>query len=154
MTLGILLISPLAIRALAAPGKCAPVAVRLALRDLARHQARSGAALAAISLALGITAAIIISSAADKTAATAGNLPDTQIRVGSGQPGGGNGRDGPAGPGRTPAQLGVLAAAVHRVAETLPHPEVFALDMPVNPADKPQPGGQGSQAGQPVAALG
>src|SRR5262249_15558677 len=96
----------------------------------------------------------IISSAADKTAATAGNLPDTQILVWIGQPGGGNGPDGPVVPVRTPAQLGVLAAAVHRIAETLPHPEVFTLDMPVNPADKPQPGGQGSQAGQPVAALG
>jgi putative ABC transport system permease protein len=36
----------------------------------------------------------------------------------------------------------------------LPHPAVIALDMPVNPADKPQPATQGSQAGQPVASLG
>jgi putative ABC transport system permease protein len=151
MTLGILLISPLAIRALAALGRRAPVAVRLALRDLARHQARSGAALAAISLALGITAAIIISSAAGKTAANAGNLPDTQILVWIGQPEGGN---GPAVPVRTPAQLRVLAAAVHQIAGPLHHSEVIALDMPVNPADKPQPGGQTSQAGQPVAGLG
>ncbi len=154
MTLGILLISPLAIRALAALGRRAPVAARLALRDLARHQARSGAALAAISLALGITAAIIISSAADRSAASAGNLPDTQILVWIGQPGGGNGPDGPVVPLRTPAQLGALAAAVHQIAGPLHHPGVFALDMPVNPADKPQPGGPGSQAGQPVAALG
>ena len=55
------------------------MAVQLALRDLTRYQARSGAALAAISLALGITVAIIISSAADKAAANAGNLPGTQI---------------------------------------------------------------------------
>jgi len=151
MTLGILFISPLAIRALAAPGRRAPVAVRLALRDLARHQARSGAALAAISLALGITAAIIISSAADKTAANAGNLPDTQILVWTGQP---DGPNGPVIPLRTPAQLRVLAAAVHQIAGPLPHSEVTALDMPVDPADKPQPGGQGSQAGQPVASLG
>ncbi len=151
MTLGILFISPLAIRALAAPGRRAPVAVRLALRDLARHQARSGAALAAISLALGITAAIIISSAADKTAANAGNLPDTQILVWTGQS---DGPDGPVIPLRTPAQLRVLAVAVHQIAGPLPHSEVTALDMPVNPADKPQPGGQGSQAGQPVASLG
>jgi putative ABC transport system permease protein len=151
MTLGILFISPLAIRALAAPGRRAPVAVRLALRDLARHQARSGAALAAISLALGITAAIIISSAADKTAANAGNLPDTQILVWTGLSYGPN---GPVIPLRTPAQLRVLAAAVHQIAGPLPHSEVTALDMPVNPADKPQPGGQGSQAGQPVASLG
>ncbi len=151
MTLGILFISPLAIRALATPGRRAPVAVRLALRDLARHQARSGAALAAISLALGITAAIIISSAADRTAANAGNLPDTQILVWTGQS---DGPNGPAIPVRTPAQLRVLAAAVHQIAGPLPHSEVTALDMPVNPADKPQPGGQGSQAAQPVASLG
>ena len=154
MTLGILLISPLAIRALAALGGRAPVAVRLALRDLARHQARSGAALAAISLALGITAAIIISSASDKSAANAGNLSDTQILVWIGQPEGGNGPDGPVVPVRTPAQLRVLAAAVHQIAEPLHHSEMIALDMPVNPADKPQPGGQGSQGGQPVAGIG
>ena len=154
MTLGILLISPLAVRALAALGRRAPVAVRLALRDLARHQARSGAALAAISLALGITAAIIISSAATKSAASAGNLPGTQILVWIGQPEGGGGPDGPVVPLRTPAQLGVLAAAVHQIAGPLHHPEVIALDMPVNRADKPQPAGQGSPAGQPVAELG
>jgi putative ABC transport system permease protein len=154
MTLGILLISPLAIQALAALGRRAPVAVRLALRDLARHQARSGAALAAISLALGITAAIIISSAAALTAASAGNLPDTQMLVWIGQPASENGPDGPVVPVRTPAQLGVLAAATHQIAGLLPHAEVITLDMPVNPADKPLPGGQGSQAGQPVAGLG
>jgi putative ABC transport system permease protein len=154
ITLGILLISPLAIRALAALGGRAPVAVRLALRDLGRQQARTGAALAAISLALGISAAIIISSAADKTAASAGNLPVTQILVWIGQAEGGNGPDGPVVPARTPAQLGVLAAAVHQIAGPLHHPEVVALDMPVNPADKPQAGGQGSPAGQPVASLG
>ena len=154
ITLGILLISPLAIRALAALGGRAPVAVRLALRDLGRQQARTGAALAAISLAIGISAAVIISSAADKTATTAGNLPDTQILVWIGQAESGNGPDGPVVPARTPAQLGVLAAAVHQIAGPLHHPEVVALDMPVNPADKPQAGGQGSPAGQPVASLG
>jgi putative ABC transport system permease protein len=152
MTLGILLISPLAIRALAALGGRAPVAVRLALRDLGRQQARTGAALAAISLALGISAAIIISSAADKTAASAGNLPDTQILVWIGPAAGGP--DGPVVPARTPAQLGALAAAVHQIAGPLDHPEVIALDMTVNPADKPQAGGPGSPAGQPVASLG
>ena len=62
MALGISFISPLTIRVLTAAGRRAPVAVRLALRDLARYQARSAAALAAISLALGIAVAIMISS--------------------------------------------------------------------------------------------
>jgi putative ABC transport system permease protein len=150
MALGILFISPLAIRALGAAAKRAPVAVRLALRDLARHQARSGAALAAISLAVGITAAIIISSAAGKAAANAGNLPDTQIAVWTGQP---EAADSLV-PIRTPAQLGVLAAAVHQIAGSLHHATTIGLNMPVNPADKPQPGSQDSPAGQPVASLG
>ena len=150
MALGILFVSPLAIRALGAAAGRAPVAVRLALRDLARHQARSGAALAAISLAVGITAAIIISSAADKAGANAGNLPDTQIAVWTGQP---EAADSLV-PIRTPAQLGVLAAAVHQIAGSLHHAAVIGLNMPVNPADKPQPGSQGSPAGQPVASLG
>jgi putative ABC transport system permease protein len=141
-----LFISPLAIQALGAAARRAPVAVRLALRDLARHQARSAAALAAISLALGITAAIIISSAADKAAANAGNLPDTQIAVWIGQPEAADSRV----PIRTPAQLGVLAVAVHQIAGSLHHAAAITLDMPVNPADKPQPG---SQAAQPVAEL-
>ena len=130
--------------------QAAPVAIRLALRDLARHQARSGAALAAISLAAGITAAIIIGTAADKAAANAGNLPDTQIAVWVGQP---EAADSLV-PTRTPAQLGVLGAAVHQIARSLHHATVITLDMPVNPAEKPQPGSQGSPGGQPVANLG
>jgi putative ABC transport system permease protein len=147
MALGISFISPLAIRALGAASRRTPVAMRLALRDLARHQARSGAALAAISLAAGITVAIIISSAADKSAANAGNLPDTQIAAWIGQPGAADSLV----PSRTPVQLAVLGAAVHQIAHALHHATVITLDMPVNPADKPQPG---SPAGQPVAQLG
>jgi putative ABC transport system permease protein len=150
MALGILFISPLAIRALGLAGSRAPVAIRLALRDLARHQARSGAALAAISLAIGITAAIIISSAADKAAANAGNLPGTQIVAWIGQP---EAADSLV-PIRTPAQLGVLTAAAQQIARSLHRAGVITLDMPVNPADKPQPGSQGGQGGQPVAQLG
>ncbi len=149
MALGSSVISPLAIRALGAAGARAPVAMRLALRDLARHQARSGAALAAISLAVGITTAIIISSAADKAATNAGNLPDTQIAAWIGQPEAANSLV----PIRTPAQLGVLGAAVNQITRALNHATVITLDMPVNPADKPQPGSQGNPAGQPVAQL-
>ena len=57
-TAGMLLLAPLGIQALAAFAARAPIAMRLALRDLARYQARSGAALAAASLAVGIAATI------------------------------------------------------------------------------------------------
>jgi len=143
MALGISFISPLCIRVLTAAGRRAPVAVRLALRDLARYQARSAAALAAISLALGIAVAIMISSAAATNAANAGNLPDNQVQIWIGQPG-----DNQLVPTRTPAQLSALAAAVHQIAGSLGGAAVIPLDMPVNPASKPQPGGQ-----QPVVSL-
>ena len=143
MALGISFISPLSIRVLTAAGRRAPVAVRLALRDLARYQARSAAALAAISLALGIAVAIMISLAAATNAADAGNLPDNQMQIWIGQPG-----DNQLVPIRAPAELSALAAAVHRIAGSLGGAAVIPLDMPVNPASGPQPDGQ-----QPVVSL-
>jgi putative ABC transport system permease protein len=85
--LGTLLLGPLAIRILARTAGHAPVAPRLALRDLARYQSRSGAALAAITLALGIAATVVVTGAAEekrqneRTAAELPNLSDRQIRV-------------------------------------------------------------------------
>ncbi len=143
MALGISFISPLSIRVLSTAGRRAPVAVRLALRDLARYQARSAAALAAIGLALGIAVATMISLAAATNAADAGNLPDNQMQIWIGQPG-----DNQLVPIRAPAELSALAAAVHRIAGSLGGAAVIPLDMPVNPAAKPQPGGQ-----QPVVSL-
>ncbi|MGB6457300.1 MAG: FtsX-like permease family protein [Streptosporangiaceae bacterium] len=143
MALGISFISPLAIRMLAAVGHRAPVAVRLALRDLVRYQARSAAALAAISLALGIAVAIMISLDAATNTADAGNLPDNQMQIWIGQP-----DDNQLVPIRSAAELSTLAAAVHRIAGSLGGADVIPLDMPVNPASKPQPGGQ-----QPVVSL-
>jgi putative ABC transport system permease protein len=143
MALGISFISPLSIRVLTAAGRRVPVAMRLALRDLARYQARSGAALAAISLALGIAVAIMISSAAAMNAASTGNLPDNQMQIWIGQPG-----DNQLVPIRTPAELSAQAAAVHQIAGSLGGAAVIPLDMPVNPASKPQPGGQ-----QPIVSL-
>ena len=54
------------------------IAVRLALRDLARYQARSGAALGAATLAIGIAATIAISAAAAQTPPVP-NLPADQL---------------------------------------------------------------------------
>ena len=85
--LGTLLLGPLAIRVFSGVAGHVPIAPRLALRDLARYQARSGAALAAITLALGIAAAVVVTAAAEETkeakrmAAELPNLTDRQIRV-------------------------------------------------------------------------
>jgi putative ABC transport system permease protein len=86
--LGCLLLGPAAIRVFSSLAGRVPVAPRLALRDLVRYQARSGAALAAVALALGIAAtAVVITSAEEaKEAAAPPNLSDHQIRVHTGPP--------------------------------------------------------------------
>jgi putative ABC transport system permease protein len=84
---GVLLLGPIAIGGLAVVGRRSPLAIRLALRDLARYRARSGAALAAITLVTGIVAAIAISAAAaaqnEGLAGEAGwtNLPTNQLMI-------------------------------------------------------------------------
>jgi putative ABC transport system permease protein len=101
----------------------------LALRDLSRYQARSGAALAAISLSLAIPVAILVAASAAEYTAEEGNLPDRQvlIRVGDAEP---------LIPERTPTQLSTLEAEVHRIAAALDNAAVIALDAAVNPADR------------------
>jgi putative ABC transport system permease protein len=114
--LGTLLLGPLAIRVFARAAGHAPISVRLALRDLARYQARSGAALAAITLALGIAATVVIIAAAEekKAAGEPPNLSDRQIRVYTGAT---------VGPEhvaiQTPAQLERMAARVRKLAADL-----------------------------------
>ena len=135
VVLAILLASPLAIRVLAAAAARSPIAARLALRDLARYQARSGAALAAISLALGMAVAAVIAAAAAEHTAGEGNLSDRQLlfRIGDAEP---------LIPQRTPAELARLRSEVDRLAATLDHPAVVALDAAVNPTDQERRGGQ------------
>jgi len=62
--IGGLLLAPFGLTALAAPAWRAPVAVRLALRDLSRYRARSAAALSAISFAVLLAVLIGILAAA------------------------------------------------------------------------------------------
>jgi putative ABC transport system permease protein len=145
--LGILFVGPLAIRALAASGARLPLGTRLALRDLARYQARSGAALAAISLAVGVAVAVVIIATAAEDTADEGNLSDRQLLIRIGGP-------APLVPERTPAELKRLQAQVDRLAGTLGHPSVIALDMAVDPAAHPEPGSEGNEGGRPAVELG
>jgi putative ABC transport system permease protein len=68
---GLILLAPFLLSLTARLGRRAPIATRLALRDLARYRARSGSALAAISL--GVLVAVIVMLAA---AARYGNVLD------------------------------------------------------------------------------
>ncbi len=66
-------------------GARAPIAIRLALRDLARYRARSGSALAAISLGVMIAVVITVAAAArygDVFDYVAPNLASNQLLVG------------------------------------------------------------------------
>jgi putative ABC transport system permease protein len=64
LAVAIVLLAPVLLAVVAAVGKHAPIAVKLALRDLARYRARSGPALAAISLSTLIAVLICVASAA------------------------------------------------------------------------------------------
>ena len=145
IVLAIPLGSPLAIRAVAtaAAGR-SPVGVRLALRDLARHQARSGAALAAISLGLAIPIAIVVAATAAEHTAAEGNLSDRQLlfRIGDAEP---------LVPEPPPAELARLGSEVDRFAAALEQPAVVALQVAVNPADRE---GRNGQVLRPAVVLG
>jgi putative ABC transport system permease protein len=126
-TAGMLLLAPLGIRAVAAGAARMPVAVRLALRDLVRYQARSGAALAAASLAVGIAATIAITAAAQQESdhtLSGGNLPTNQLVVWlNGNPdgpvGGANAVAAPGQGGSPAAPSAAAIAAVRRTAESI-----------------------------------
>ncbi len=135
LTVGILFLCPVAVRTLAAMfSSRAPVSVRVALRDLVRFQAKSAAALAAITLTLGIAAALVIStSAALYTSEAEGNLSTGQllIRVGEIPPEG----DVAIVPERTQTELDNLDAAVDRIAGSLGGATVLALDVALAPEE-------------------
>jgi putative ABC transport system permease protein len=61
---GVVLVAPTCLAVLATADRRAPIVVRLALRDLARYRARSGAALGAISLSVLIAVIICVIAAA------------------------------------------------------------------------------------------
>jgi putative ABC transport system permease protein len=106
------------------------------MRDLARYQARSGAALAAITLALGIAATVVVAAAAEETrdrqeaAAALPNLSDRQIRVYTGPT-----RDPDLIPfrTRTRAQLAQSAAQLRRLAAGLDGATVVPLWKALQP---------------------
>jgi putative ABC transport system permease protein len=136
-TIGGIRLAPLCIAVLAAAGSRAPIAVRLALRDLARYRARSGAALAAISFAVLLAVLICVVATArfaNVMDYTGPNLPANQLIMYTpygaansfGAGGAGLGAVAPSLP--TSAQVQRLNSRVAALAASLGTRDVLALD--------------------------
>jgi len=112
LVVAIVLLAPFCLVILASLGRWAPIAARLALRDLGRYRARSGSALSAISLGIFIATLVCV-----LTAQRYGNVLDyagpnvasNQVIVY--QAGSGRG-EGPGGPGGQGDQGGAQAPAI------------------------------------------
>jgi putative ABC transport system permease protein len=133
LIVAVILLAPFCLAIVARLGNKSPISVRLALRDLSRYRARSGSALAAISI--GILIAVIISVTA---AARFGNVLDyagpnvasNQLIVytpnGQGAPGQG-GPNGPVSP-PSPATIRSMRVKAHAIATDLGSRDVVELD--------------------------
>jgi putative ABC transport system permease protein len=126
----VILLAPVCLSLLGRLSGRAPVAVRLALRDLARYRARSGSALAAISLGvlIGVLVAILAAQRYANVLDYAGpNLASNQVIV---YPPNGQGCSPCGGPSATVtgARLRSMAASARDIAAGLGSHEVIALD--------------------------
>ena len=131
LVVAVILLAPLCLAGLARFAGPAPVAVRLALRDLARYRARSGSALAAISLGVLIAVLVCVLSAQryGNVLDYAGpNLASNQLIVytPSGPYGGGPG-SAPSAP-VTGSKLAGMAATAHAMAASLGSHDVVELE--------------------------
>jgi putative ABC transport system permease protein len=135
---GVMLIGPIAIRGLARCAPRVPIAGRLALRDLSRYQARSGAALAAIALAIGIPVAIVAATAAAENNLGLGNLAANQLVIHPPRV------EGPFVP---PAStIAAMQPGVDAIVTVLHDPTVIPLDVALSPGTIGPDGAEGTPA--------
>jgi putative ABC transport system permease protein len=124
----VLFSAPIAIQALSRLAGRLPIAGRLALRDLARYQARSGAALAAIALGLGVPVGIVVTASAEESQAPKTNLSAAQLVFRTGDT-----LDPLLVPQRSADAITMLDGRVQQFAATLGGARVLPLDMAVDP---------------------
>jgi putative ABC transport system permease protein len=142
---GIILVSPFFLALLARVGRKAPIAVRLALRDLSRYRARSGSALSAISV--GVLIAVVICAVAVARYSNVfdyvgPNLASNELAVWS--PNGQNGNNpNPSAP--TLQAIESQEASVHSIASTVGATDVVELDNPAPSVGLQNPSGSGRQ---------
>ena len=126
----VILLAPACLTLLARLGRRAPIATRLALRDLARYRARSGSALAAITLGVLIAVLVSILSAQrfSNVLDYAGpNVASDQLIVYTPNGQGGGPANGPGGP-VTASKLASMAKAAHGIAAALGSHDVVELE--------------------------
>jgi putative ABC transport system permease protein len=129
----VILLAPFCLTVIARAGRRSPIAARLALRDLDRYRARSGSALAAISLGalIAVMVCVLAAQRYGNVLDYAGpNLASNQIIVYTpghgGGPGNGPGGGSPSGTARTPR---AQAAVAYGIAAALGSHDVTALDQ-------------------------
>jgi putative ABC transport system permease protein len=131
----VILLAPLCLTVLAGSGRRAPIAVRLALRDLVRYRARSGSALAAISLGalIAVLVCVLAAQRYGNVLDYAGpNLASNQIIVytpNGGPGGGGPGGSGGSSPSGTASTPKAQAAVADGIASSLGSHDVTELDQ-------------------------
>jgi putative ABC transport system permease protein len=133
LIVAVILLSPLCLAALGRLSRPAPISARLALRDLARYRARSGSALAAISLGVLIAVMVCVLAAQryGNVLDYAGpNLASNQVIVytPNGPDGPGGQGNGPGGGSATPGNLSSMAATARSIAGGLGTHQVIALE--------------------------
>jgi putative ABC transport system permease protein len=129
----VILLAPFCLTMVARLGRRAPVAVRLALRDLDRYRARSGPALAAITVGVLIAAIISVLAAsryANNLDYAGPNLAASQLVAYTpagqgGPPPGASGGGAPA--AQAPASPAAMARAAHAIAAALGTSDVIQL---------------------------
>ena len=130
---GVILLAPFFLSLAARIGRHAPIATRLALRDLARYRARSGSSLAAISIAVLITVIVAVAAAAryGNVLDYAGpNLASNQVVIYAPLPAG-TPLFGPNGSSTAPKPppMAVINQRVHEIAEALGANSVIPLEQ-------------------------
>ena len=142
---GIILVSPFFLALLARVGRRAPIAIRLALRDLSRYRARSGSALSAISV--GVLIAVVICAVAVARYSNVfdyvgPNLASNELAVWSPNGQNGNSPD-PSAP--TPQGTRVAEAGVHAIASAVGATDIVELDNPASSVGLQNPSASGRQ---------
>jgi putative ABC transport system permease protein len=133
LTVSVVLLSPFLLTWLDRLTRRAPLAIRMATRDLARYRARSGSALGAISVGVLIAMVVIIASAArfGNVLDYAGpNVSSTQLLIYTP-----NGPYGPGGPGNASAgtrtsapSLTTMAKSAHEIATAMGSEMIIKLE--------------------------